>query len=139
GLTSWGEGGRRSVGTAKSVAISLAGPLVGIVIGLGARFYRDAASATLGDRAYLLLGDVIFVNLWWGVLNLLPVLPLDGGNVLMAIAQKVTNGRGARPARTISLAIAGVIAVYALVNKNTFGALLAGLFAVQNYQALRAT
>jgi membrane-associated protease RseP (regulator of RpoE activity) len=70
--------------------------------------------------------------------NLLPILPLDGGNVLFAVAQKVTHGNGERPARTISLVVAGAVALYALSQGMIFNAVFAGLFALQNFQALRA-
>ena len=28
---------------------------------------------------FLLLRDLIRINFWWGIINLLPVMPLDGG------------------------------------------------------------
>jgi stage IV sporulation protein FB len=140
GLTSWRGGGKRAIGTGKRIAISVAGPFTGIAIGAVAYVYlRHVADAgTLTPTMAQLLTDVWYVNFFWGLVNLLPILPLDGGNVLFAVAQKVTHGNGERPARTISLVAAALIAAYALSRGSVINAVFAGLFALQNYQALRA-
>jgi Zn-dependent protease len=138
GLTSW-RGGRRNVGMWRSVAISLAGPFTGIAIGVATRLYARMHSEGLDPRFASFVSDVVWVNLGWGVLNLLPILPLDGGNVLLAVTQRVTDGRGERPARYVSIGFAIAVGVLALVTHNMFGALLVAYFAIFNYQALRAT
>jgi membrane-associated protease RseP (regulator of RpoE activity) len=138
GLTSWG-GGRRNVGTWRSVVISLAGPLTGIAIGVTALVYARSSQEPLEPRIASLVSDVVWVNLGWGVLNLLPILPLDGGNVLFELAQKVTGGRGERPARFISIGFAVAVGIFALVEHNNFGALMVAYFAFFNYQALQAS
>jgi Zn-dependent protease len=141
GLTSWRGGGKRGIGTAQRVAISVAGPFTGIAIG-GATWLYQRSLQNSGDipsaGLWLLLTDIWFVNFFWGAVNLLPILPLDGGNVLFAVAQKVTRGNGERPARTISLVVAAIIALYSLSRGMVFNAVFAGLFALQNFQALRA-
>jgi Zn-dependent protease len=141
GLTSWRGGGRSAMGTAKRVAISVAGPFTGIAIG-GATWLYQRSLMDSGNMpssgVWLLLSDIWFVNFFWGVVNLLPILPLDGGNVLFAVAQKVTRGSGERPARTISLVVAGAIGLYCVSRGMIFNAVFAGLFALQNFQALRA-
>jgi membrane-associated protease RseP (regulator of RpoE activity) len=141
GLTSWRGGGKGAIGTAKRVAISVAGPFTGIAIGGATWFYQRSLMESgniPSSHVWLLLTDIWFVNFYWGAVNLLPILPLDGGNVLFAVAQKVTHGNGERPARTISLVVAGAVALYALSQGMIFNAVFAGLFALQNFQALRA-
>jgi membrane-associated protease RseP (regulator of RpoE activity) len=139
GLTSWGRSGRRALGTARSVAVSFAGPLVGIAIGGAALLYLNAHELDLSRRANSLLTDVVWVNLGWGLLNLLPILPLDGGNILLAIAEKVTHGHGERPARLGSIGVAIVVALVALKFGQRFGALMVAYFAFFNYRALQAS
>jgi Zn-dependent protease len=139
GLTSWGRSGRR-VGTLRSVAISVAGPFTGIAIGGAAYFYQRLHGDALDVRLDALLSDVVWVNLGWGVLNLLPILPLDGGNVLRAIAQHLmSDDRGERAARYTSIAVAVAIGIFALTSHYRFGALMLAYFAFFNYQALRAS
>jgi Zn-dependent protease len=139
GLTSWTGGDGRKVGIGKRIAISLAGPLTGIAIGLAFKLLRQ----TRGEAPFAppwdgLVSTIIWVNLGWGVLNLLPILPMDGGNVLLQSLNWFTKGRGEKPARIVSCGTAVVVGILAWSKGSTYGALLAGLFAVQNVQALRA-
>jgi Zn-dependent protease/CBS domain-containing protein len=71
--------------------ISASGPLVSIVITVGAGFAYDAASP--GHLLTALLGLLFWSNLALAVFNLLPGLPLDGGRLLRAVVQAC----GARP------------------------------------------
>jgi membrane-associated protease RseP (regulator of RpoE activity) len=49
----------------------------------------DAAHAGIGDFLYIL----IVINVFFGILNLLPMLPLDGGHVAIAVYEKIRTGR----------------------------------------------
>ena len=142
GLTSWSAGNARELGAGKRIAISLAGPFTGIAIGVGYAIYLRTR-AGLPPFSFFDHetpdSTIVFVNAWWGVLNLLPILPMDGGNVLFQSLNWLTKGRGEKPARLVSAAIAVVAAVCAYVFwKSIYGAGLAGIFAFQNIQAYRA-
>src|SRR5262249_36296592 len=54
-----------------------------------------------------------YANLWWSVANLLPIRPLDGGNV-------ATELFGVRSARRLSLVAAGLGAVWAFSHDQRF-------------------
>ena len=58
---------------------------------------------------------MIFVNLWWGIINLLPLAGLDGGNVVTNLFVVVLGERGRRPGLVLvaitSIAIAIVAAL----------------------------
>ena len=60
---------------------------------------------------YLFLAEI---NLFWGFLNLLPIWPLDGGQVSRDLLDWIIPGRGVRIALGLSLVTAGVLAVNAL-------------------------
>lgn len=142
GTTSWSvpddADGRRKIGPGKSIVISLAGPLTGIVVGLVAFF---VAAARLNEHTHPLVQrammDVIWVNAGWGALNLVPMLPLDGGNVMATLLGVVTKGRGEKPARVVSIGVAVLCAAAALARHEIWLAMLSGLFAFRNVQALR--
>ena len=144
GLTSWSAGSARALGPAKRIAISLAGPFTGIVIGVGARAFIRARAGVPPFGFFdhptpwtPLTWAIFFVNAGWGILNLLPILPLDGGNVLFQSLNWLTKGHGEKPARIISSVVAAGAGLYALLLGQIFGAVFAGLFAVQNLMALR--
>ena len=98
GTTSWVDG--RDVGHARSVAISLAGPFAGFALAgllvLASRFGFKPHGA-VGAKAFEM---ALEVNLTWGIFNLMPMLPLDGGNVVRSALNGLTKGRGEKAART---------------------------------------
>ena len=60
-------------------------------------------SVRLYFRAMLLVNDLLFVNFYWGLVNLLPVWPLDGGHI-SALCWKngiVTTGAENRSSRRL--------------------------------------
>jgi len=137
GTTSWIDG--KKVGNARSIAISLAGPfagflLYGIVLMLS-RFAFDPRE----DTAAFVLRWIELVCVGWGIANLVPMLPLDGGNVMRAILDVATKGRGEKPARIVSIGVAGLVLVAAVVTRQIWIGFLAALFTFSNVQALRLT
>jgi Zn-dependent protease len=135
GLTS---GSGESLSPRRDVVVSLAGPFAGIVL-LGLPAWWLTRSATgLSPDARTILSDVVWVNVAWSVVNLLPVLPLDGGRVSAALWALGTRGEGRRQAHILSVVVAGAGAVYALAGGYPFGALFAGFFAAYNLSQLSA-
>ncbi|HEY8075194.1 MAG TPA: hypothetical protein VIF62_13815, partial [Labilithrix sp.] len=74
GTTSWIAG--RNVGNARGVVISLAGPTFGFLLAAIAYFAHGRSSNAFVTFA---LEFAFTVNVYWGIFNLLPLLPLDGG------------------------------------------------------------
>lgn len=81
----------------RSVLISLAGPGAGFVL-YGATvgveylvFQRDPFPPPVLQYVFI---QMEFVNLWWGLVNLLPVYPLDGGRVAEQVCKKIAPYRG---------------------------------------------
>ena len=79
----------------------------------------------------------LFVSLYWALLNLVPVWPLDGGQV----TEKMVELKRAPSALTfqISLAASICLVIYALSKQQTFMAILFAYFAFNSYQRLRPT
>jgi Zn-dependent protease len=135
GTTSWING--RDVGHARGIAISLAGPFAGFAIA-GVLFGCERLGLRPHHPLALLALDLAFqINFWWGIFNLAPMLPLDGGNVLRGTLNLLTKGRGEKPARAISVLMGGVLLAYAaLVGALWLGA-LGAFFTWANVQAYR--
>jgi len=135
GTTSWSGGPALSTG--KRILISLAGPFAGFALaalvryGLGPRVFPPTP---LGTFVY---DNLLFVNFGWGVLNLLPMLPLDGGNVMTQVLNALTGGRGERPARIVSIVLASLAIPVALLVGYWWGGLLAASFIASNVRGLR--
>ncbi len=134
GLTSWANG--RNVGHGRSLLISLAGPAVGITLG-GAMLAWKLSHAETGVIASQVMDDVIWVNLGWGALNLVPIMPLDGGNALRSLVGLTNIGDAELIARVISLVVAPVLAILAALNGWLWPVLLIVMYSFQNIQAIR--
>jgi Zn-dependent protease len=97
----------------KRVAVSLAGPGAGFLLAAAVWASDEAtgwaATNQLTRFAYL---ELLFINIAWGVVNLLPVFPLDGGRVSQEVCQHLIRRGGTRVALQISVAVAGAVAVY---------------------------
>ncbi|MFO0572084.1 MAG: site-2 protease family protein [Polyangiaceae bacterium] len=65
------------------------------------------------------------MNVAWGIVNLLPVLPLDGGHVLESLATGIAGPRGRRVAHAISLLLAVSAAGFAFYSRQIWLGILA--------------
>ncbi|MEZ5142054.1 MAG: hypothetical protein R2726_05970 [Acidimicrobiales bacterium] len=120
----------------RSIVVSLAGPLSTLVLfGIPAVWLANSGLLRSAD-ADIVLEQVIFVNVGWAVLNLLPILPLDGGNVCVSLLDLVTGGRGRRPAAVVSIVLAGLVALWGFATGWFFVGLLGVMFAGMNVAQL---
>ena len=137
GLTSWRTGRRLTRG--QSILVSVAGPGAGLLLGAVVWGIMLIDMPELNPLGRMALGSLLWVNIMWSVLNLLPVLPLDGGNVMRSLVHILKGGVDDRLPRQISVAVAAAGAAPALLYGMTFAAIFAGYLAFTNYQALRGT
>jgi len=132
--------------------VSLAGPAAGLLLGgavlLAARAMppftvdeiQQLAGAPTSPKALALVAIQFstWVNIYWSIFNLLPILPLDGGNVSREVLQGVTKGRGEVAARIVSIVVAIGVAIAAYVVWHGWWVpLLCALFSFSNFRAVR--
>jgi Zn-dependent protease len=134
GITRWRQ--RRELSAGERLVVSATGPALGIVVGVPTLIVY----LSLGDRtttAALLLAFVVYANLVWAVLNLLPMLPFDGGHVTSALVDMVAPGRGPRAARYVSIVTALLVAPLAFASGRFLLMLYCGFVLWMNIQDLR--
>jgi Zn-dependent protease len=135
GMTSWSSNIR--ISPPKNIVISLAGPFAGFLFaGLiysTQNLFPYLMDSELGGQLYR---DLMRVNLVWGILNLLPVLPLDGGHVIGSIEEWATKKSGGLIAPAFSFIVAAGVALWAFSTGSLIFAILMGLFAWINLSAL---
>jgi len=79
------------------------------------------------------LAMMVWINLIWSVANLLPILPLDGGQALRAALRAgLGAGRSGRIMRRVSIAVAAVAMVAAFHFGYQLAALLCAFLLYQN-------
>lgn len=91
-----------------------------------------------GNLLSVFLTMLLFVNIFWGIFNLLPVFPLDGGQVTRNVLIQYDPWDGARKSLWVSVIAGAVIALAGLLlMRSIYIAFLFGLLAFQSYQSLQ--
>lgn len=93
-------------------------------------------------KAALFVYDMIFINVFWGLMNLLPVFPLDGGQISRELFATSDRHEGVSRSLMLSAIVGAVVAVLALVRlgfrDGFFVAVMFGYLAYISYQMLQA-
>ena len=161
GFASYGSGGNwhsKGQSTLGQIAISAAGPGAGFVLAAviiaaiiispqhrfvyefggpwGVRFgFEQVGPVALDD----LLRSLLFISLIWGAVNLLPVYPLDGGQIAREIFLRVNPRDGIRQSLILSIVTAAAVGVYGLTRLGDwFIAFFFGCLAFASFATLRA-
>jgi Zn-dependent protease len=125
------------VSRARSLSISVAGPFAGLAVGAIIFVVRSRWGADLDPdgvaRTALRYG--LFTTVAWSLLNLLPVLPLDGGQAMRELLPGSPEVR-ARRAALVSVVVLVPLFALALWANQMFVAVFLLLFGVTNVQAI---
>jgi len=93
----------------QGVVSSLAGPGAGLVLGGLLVVVRLLLGARIPDSVLSLVDAGIFINLFWSLFNLLPIFPMDGGQVLWyALRIRLSPARADKIVRYVSIPVAVV-------------------------------
>ncbi|HEY1598693.1 MAG TPA: site-2 protease family protein [Pirellulales bacterium] len=154
----WGGRGRSRETWLADVVISLAGPVAGFAfaaviflgLALGGRaphLHFDLVSSVPifvewepfnANNVNRLLQYMQFINIFWGLVNLLPIIPLDGGQVARAVAAKVYPADGLRLSLILSVVAAVGMAAFCFLRwEEVFAAIFFAYMAYQSYQMLQ--
>lgn len=123
--------------TWRSVWISFAGPLAGFVLyGIVYGIFFGLAKLSPEALSIDAVGYCIFlllrINLYWGILNLIPVLPLDGGHIVQALMLRYAPRRGVEWTLQISILAAGAVACWGFSIQERFLMILFGILCAQS-------
>jgi Zn-dependent protease len=145
----------------EQVVISAAGPLAGfllaglvvtLVMAMGGNvhffFIREAYYLPLWiiepppgqqfhDAARSAIHFLLWINIYWGILNLMPVYPLDGGQIVRPICVALNPWRGLQISLWISVIVGAALAILSLTRQDFFLIYLFGSLAFGSYQALQ--
>ena len=157
--TRWGsQWANVALGPNQNIFISLAGPGAGFVLAalVSAGVYLVGGSILTtrlfgviplpamamlpfgGNVLNIFVTALLWVNIFWGFINLLPVYPLDGGSVTRNILLQTDPVDGVRKSLWVSV-IAGALIAFAafFFLRSLYMAFLFGFLAFQSYQSLQ--
>lgn len=135
----------------QAIIVSLAGPVAGLLLGVflilitkqlevqpRGYWFGIVPIYAFGDRSLLfsVLQGAIIVNIFLNLINLVPIFPLDGGQISRNLFEIFDPRDGTRKAIMLSMAAAVLCGVYGLQNQETFIAIFCFYMAYQNYQML---
>lgn len=88
---------------------------------------------------YALVATLVFINIMWGIVNLLPIYPLDGGQIARGALEALSVRRAIEISHIASVAAAAAVALVMLVHFDSqWNAFFFGYMAFINYRAIQA-
>ena len=118
-----------SFNRAQHILVSAAGPIAGLLLGLGVLALNKTVS-DLPVLARVAVQHALYVNFVWTFVNLLPIQPLDGGQIL----GQVLGPRRNQLTSWIGFVIAIVLCLWALQHRMVFSALMLAMLAYYNFR-----
>ena len=95
-------------------------------------------SPLFGSNLDDLIWDLTWINIFWGLVNLLPVYPLDGGQIARELMMQNNPHEGITQSLWLSVFTGAGIAIYgAFAMQSLFLALMFGYLAYSSYAMLQ--
>lgn len=135
GLTRWSVP-VSSFGPGKRGLVAASGSVVGVLFG-GFVWVAAAQFGPYEEPVALVINNLILVNVFWGLLNWLPIRPLDGGHLLEALLEKTAPEHGPTIAKVVFSVTAAVALALALRARLIFIALISGWLLLAEFSTPR--
>lgn len=153
----WDGARRGSVGPAQQIVISAAGPGLQLALALlvwliGLQFQipmslsdwvnrwlgMEVGTADVGSTIvmYAIFDAILYPSTAWAILNLAPILPLDGGQILRSGLMLSRAADPLRIAHVVSIGAAVLMGIYFIRSGEPFGIMFL-LLAASNWQAMQ--
>ena len=120
----------------RSALVTASGPGAGFMLAAIAFAVRQLPSLPPESTALQVAEVMIAINVLWGVMNLLPVLPLDGGNLLRALLSGPGPEVGLVRTLWASVVIGPLVAIASWRVGFTWAAMLFGFFTFSSARQL---
>ncbi len=96
-------------------------------------YFEPFRSEPLND----MIGSLLQVNILWGLINLLPIYPLDGGQIARELFTLGNPRSGIIQSLQLSIGAAAIVAAYALVSGSIYMCIMFCLLAFGSFQTLQ--
>ncbi|HUN23534.1 MAG TPA: hypothetical protein PK299_10430 [Anaerolineales bacterium] len=151
--TSWGRG----LSSTQNILVALAGPFAGFLLAAVILLAVKLAGGVVlwqtivnfipvpiagfqGELSFLneLISTFLWVNVFWGMINLLPIYPLDGGQVTRHAFLMSNAYNGVQMSLWVSVIVGAMVAIWAFAGLGSIymGAMFA-MLALQSFMQIR--
>ena len=155
----WGNQGRRHrLSHVDHIIVSVAGPGIqltfGAIVGITAIFcgvdiyefrwiahyFQMPTSRPVNPLVFQSIHSIVYINIWWALLNLLPIYPLDGGQIAQRVFGITRRSDGMYEAYALG-AITGLLVAIWMWQSSRSGinALFFAALALNNFQSLQSS
>lgn len=124
----------------REIAVALAGPFAGFGLfglTLAVQWILNRNRLLMHPYRFEVFFDLVWINLYWGLVNLLPVLPLDGGQVCRSLLELLRVRDPQRLTCQIGIPISGAMAAYFFSVDASFAGMMFALLCLQNITLLQ--
>jgi len=123
---------------ASDLAIALAGPFFGLALGASVWAAAHAFPVVAEhEAARAIIADLLWANVGWSLLNLLPMLPWDGGLASRALLRRLFPRHGELMSYGLSVVVASTGFLLALYSRSLWMGYLAGRALIDSLLMLR--
>jgi len=125
----------------KEILMSFSGPLAGFLLGGLVFAFNYFVGPFPNSLLRFTINSLLWVNIGWGLVNLIPILPLDGGAIMRSLYHWLRSPYDERTPLKISIGF-GILAIIASLllafrGGGFYIVLLAAWLTYNNYMALR--
>ncbi len=113
------------------------GPLAGFLLAAIAWWLGSHLASHPTSLIFYILEVTYSINLFWTIINLLPVQPMDGGKLLGIILEAIFGHKGIKISYLISIAIAALLGVFFMINGSYIAGSLFFLFMYESYNSFK--
>jgi len=155
----WGRNGRRTqLSQRDQIIISTAGPafqlILAALVGIAAVFcgiyvyefkwvsdyFQLKVSSPRNPLLYASVHFMVRSSIWWALINLLPIYPLDGGQIAQHVIGMIRGTNGLMEAHTVSTVVGVVIAYWCITTPGMeLNAIFVASMVMNNIQALQGS
>ena len=123
----------------QSMFVAAMGPAASLALGFASMIFLlsplisgSAMTASHASAFQVFVFWMLFANIGWAIMNLLPVLPLDGGRIFEGFMAN----RNPSIVPKVGMVVGGIVAVLGLITGNLWMGFLFGFLAYQNYKRI---
>ncbi|MCB1181593.1 MAG: site-2 protease family protein [Chlamydiia bacterium] len=114
--------------------VVLNGPIAGFILCVIAYFIAHHATIK-NTYIFFMVNFTAMANFFWALINLVPILPLDGGHLMSIILEAIFGFKGVRYAIVVGLVIGSAITIFFFVISQWF---IGALFLILTFESFRS-